>query len=290
MNFFPEAILATVVFHSFRRTRMKKLCLALAAVTIVALSACSSAPPPGSDGSRAAGQKSATGENSLPGSSKATVVKEYFDAYASADPAEMRAAAEHAAKGSDAQKYLTHQANHSEASEATGYDRYVQKAEYRDGTVEVCHEGEDCGVFADLSFDDGKLSSFTVDGKNISDRVILGNGSVVKSHDAAGFEVLSSYQAVDGTLIAVVRFYAYERPISFSYTSTYRKPSRQQVESAESEVPSRVAAESNQDGILVFPNAENGGDLHLKFATDDDEEEVAGDLIVDTAEVPLSTS
>lgn len=47
-----------------------------------------------------------------------------------------------------------------------------------------------------------------------------------------------------------------------------------------------VAADSNQVAVVIFPNSENGGNLHLKFATDDDEQ--GGELIVETVDVPLS--
>lgn len=265
---------------------MKSLSLVLAAASIVTLTACGSILSPSSSTADDADQKQqAAGAGS--GGSEAAVVKEYFDAYAASDPVKMREAGTKAAKGSVAQKYMTHQANVIEANDAAGYERYVQDATYNDGAVSICYEGEECGEFADLSFDSDQLSSFTVDGIDIADRIALGDGSIVESKNVAGFEVLSSYQTIEGSLFAIVRFYAYDRPISFSYTPTYRKPSGQQIDSGESELPSRVAPNSNQDAAVIFPNSENGGDLHLKFATDDDEDEVAGDLIVETVEVPL---
>lgn len=267
---------------------MKNFSLILAAASIVALSACGTAPSPGPSSSGSVDKTQPAGDSSGSGQSEASAVKEYFEAYASSDPEAMRAAGEEATKGSVAQKYMTHQANNVEANDAGGYERYVQEATYNNGTVSICYEGEDCGKFANLSFNDGQLSSFTVDGNDISDQIALGDGSVAKYKDVAGFEVLSSYQAVEGSLFAVVRFYTYDRPISFNYTPTYRKPSGQQIDSAESDLPSRVAPNSNQDASVIFPSSENGGDLQLKFATDDDE--VAGDLIVETVEVPLPRS
>ena len=199
----------------------------------------------------------------------------------------MRSAAENAATDSPAQKYMIHQANLVEADDANGHERYVQEAKYKDDAVSVCYEGDDCGEYSDLTFENGKLSSFSVGGKDVTDRVTLGDGSVMKYKDDAGFEVLSSYQASEDALFAIVRFYAYDRPMEFSYVPTYRKPSGQQIDAADYDLPSRVAANSNQDGVLVFPNSENGGDLHLKLSNADDEDEVAGDHIFDTVEVPL---
>lgn len=266
---------------------MKKHSLAVVSVVVLALSACGSLPPAEAGDSSGKSQTQSPERDQSAESDSATVAKAYFDAYASSEPEGMRAAAANAAEGSTAQKYMTHQANIVEANDATGYERYVQEAVYNDGSVSVCYEGDECGEFGELTFEGSKLSSFTVDGSDISDRISLGDGSVVKSKDVAGFEVLSSYQTAEGSLMAVVRFYAYERPLSFSYTATYRKPNGQQIDSHESELPSRVGADSNQDAIVIFSNSENGGDLHLKFATDDDEDEVAGDLIVETVEIPL---
>lgn len=267
---------------------MKNIGLVLAVASLFALSACGATPVSNSHGSGDSEKAQSAGSGTV--ENEASVVEEYFDAYASSDPEDMRNAGGKAAKGSVAQKYITHQANVVEANDAAGYERYVQEATYNDETVSICYEGEDCGEFTNLSFDAGKLSSFTIDGKDISDRIALGDGSVVKFKDVAGFEVLSSYQSVEGSLFAIVRFYAYERPISFSYTPTYRKPNGQQIDSGESDLPSRVAPDSNQDAAVIFPSSENGGDLHLKFATDDDEDEVDGDLIVETVEVPLPRS
>lgn len=288
MNFASEVNLVTAHSRLFCRSPVKRFKLILAAASIVVLSACSTASSPGTSTADNVDETQTAGDSF--GESESTAAKEYFDAYAASDLEDMRAAGENAAKGSVAQKYMTHQANFIEANDAAGYERYVQDATYEEGKVSICYEGEDCGEFSDLSFEGGRLSSFTVDGKDISDRITIGDGSIVKSKDVAGFEVLSSYQAVEGSLFAVVRFYAYGRPISFSYTPTYRKPSGQQIDSAESDLPSRVAPDSSQDAVVIFPNSENGGDLHLKFATDDDEDEVAGDLIVETVQVPLPAS
>lgn len=265
---------------------MKKISLTLAVFIVVALSACGSATSSNTGPGASSTGSSMGGGNSVSDTDKSSILKDYFDAYASADPDSMRSAAENAANGSVAQKYITHQSNIAEAYDASGYDRYVQDAKYSDESVSICGEDDDCGEFADLSYENSKLSSFTVDGNDISDRISLGDGSIVKSKEVAGFEVLSSYQAVEGSLMAVVRFHAYDRPINFSYTATYRKPSGQQIEDVDSYLPSRVAADSNQLAIVIFPNSNNGGNLHLKFATDDDEE--GGELIVETVDVPLA--
>lgn len=265
---------------------MKKISLTLAIFAIVALSACGSTPSSNTGSAESSPESSTAGDNSGSSPDEDSTLEEYFDAYASADPEAMRSAAKNAAGGSLAQKYITHQSNIVEANDASGYDRYVQDAEYNDDSVSICGEDEGCGEFADLTYENGKLLSFSIDGNDISDRISLGEGSIVKSKEVAGFEVLSSYQAVEGSLMAVVRFHAYDRPISFSYTATYRKPSGQQIEEVNSELPSRVAADSNQVAIVIFPNSENGGNLHLKFATDGDEE--GGELFVETVDVPLS--
>lgn len=269
---------------------MKKISLSLATAVIIVLSACGSSPAPSSDNSDLADQSQPGKEKSWSEASVSTAAKEYFDAYAASEPEEMRAASENAVQGSAAQAYMIHQANVIEANDATGYERYVQEAHYNDGSVSVCYEGDECGEFADITFEGNKLSSFTVDGRDVFDRIALGDGSVVKYKNNAGFEVLSSYQSAEDSLFAVVRFYAYDRPINFSYIPTYRKPGGQQIDSTDSDLPSRVAANSNQFGVLIFPNSEIGGDLHLKLSNADNEDEVSGGHIFETVEVPLPRS
>ena len=267
---------------------MKTIKLTFAAAAIFGLTACGSSASAGSDNAAGADDSQANGSRSQSASVSSSEVQDYFDAYAASDPEDMRAAVKHTAKDSPAQRYIVHQANNVEANDAMGYERYVQETKYKDGSVSICYEGDDCAEYSELAFEAGKLASFSVDGKDISDRVALGDGTVVKYKEDAGFEVLSSYHSASGNLVAVVRFYAYDRPMDFSYTATYRKPSGQQIESVDTDLPSRVAANSNQDAAVIFPTSENGGDLHLKLSNADDEDEVAGDHIFDTVEVPLS--
>lgn len=261
---------------------MKKFSLALAVFAIFSLAACGAPSQPGSGATAGEPESGSTSASSESKSDEASLLKEYFDAYASSDPEAMRSASENVAEGSVAQKYITHQANIVEANDASGYERYVQEADFNDDSVAVCYEGDDCGEFADLTFDEGNLSSFTIDGNYIENRVIIGDGSVVESQDVAGFEVVSAYQAIEGTLMAVVRFHAYDRPMDYGYVATYRQPSGQQVDDVESDIPSRVAEDSNQLGIVNFPRSKNGGDMFLKYSTEDERE-----LIVETVKVPL---
>lgn len=262
---------------------MKKFSLAFAGFSIFALAACGAPSQPGTGATAGESESGSASASSVSESDEASLLKEYFDAYASSDPEAMRSASENVAEGSVAQKYITHQANVVEANDASGYERYVQEAEFNDDSVAICYEGDDCGEFAALTFDEGKLSSFTIDGNDIEDRVTVGDGSIVESQEVAGFEVVSAYQAIEGTLMAVVRFHAYDRPMDYSYVATYRQPSGQQVDDVDSDIPSRVAEDSNQLGIVYFPRSENGGDMFLKYSTEDERE-----LIFETVKIPLA--
>lgn len=213
------------------------------------------------------------------------VLAEYFQKLASNVPGPTEQAVELAAPGSVAAKYARSRANTMAAYVDLGLE--IGPSEYRveDDTAEVCSPSDPtmCATFADFTYDDGMLAGFTYNGVDLRDRLLLGNGTVAKSRDLAGFELLSAYQsASDESLNAVFRFHSYDRAIDTSYTVVYRDPSGGQVYGPEQLLPSRLAPNSNRIGLVSLPPAELGGEFIFKFATADDR----GPLVVQEVHVP----
>lgn len=265
---------------------MKKLNLALALLAAIALSACTQAAAPQETDAKnaASAQPFKAGSQPRVGSepSKSVAVRDYFDAFASQEATAMRAAAKGAAEGSMAQDYLRHQANIAEANDANGYLYEPETVDYDDGVVSVS-SSEYTTEYAGIEFDGEKVASFTVDGKDISERLVVGDGKAIVSSDSlASFEVLSAYQSISDDLFVVVKYATEKRQMDFSYQATYRDPSGRQISDSDSTIPRTIVPDSYQLGIVVFPGAEIGGSMQLHYGNGDD-----GEFIFEDVDVPL---
>lgn len=265
---------------------MKTLNIALASLAVVALSACSSGTgtvdSDAKDAATAQPFQAGSQPNADSQPAESVSLKEYFDAFAGQQVEEMKAAAENAAAGSLAQDYLTHQANIAEANMANGYGAEEQSVDYKKDLVELA--GYDYTTkYADIDFDGGKIASFTVDGRDVSDRLVVGSGEAVETSDKlARFEVLSAYQSASDHLFVVVKYTTNDRPMDFGYQATYRDPSGRQIQDSDSIIPDSIVEHSYQLGTVIFPGAEIGGAMKLNYGSGDE-----GAFVFEDVEVPL---
>ncbi|MFL0577261.1 hypothetical protein ACH0BO_11080 [Brevibacterium luteolum] len=217
--------------------------------------------------------------------SEKAVVDAYFTAFASGDPAEIENAADTAVEDSTAARYLAHQLNVARANNANGLDHRSSDVEVADDAVSVCQHGR-CTDYADFTFEDGKLSDFSANGTSVGERLVIGGGKMVTSHDIAGFEVLSAAQSADDEqlLVVVIRFHSYDRSIEPVTSAVYRNPGGEQVDHGlNSVLPRRLLPDSHQLGFVGFPRSEIGGEIVVEFRTEDDQE-----AIRDSARVPVA--
>lgn len=265
---------------------MKNLKIELAALAVIALSACTPAAAPNDTDAKEAATARPFQADSQPKAdsepAESVAVKEYFDAFASQEVERMRAAAENVPEGSMAQDYLVHQANVVESNDANGYPSDVQTAEYDKDVVNVV-SADYTTEYADIKFDGEKIASFTIDGKEMSERLVVGDGEEVESSDKlVSFEVLSAYKSISDDLFVVVKYATDDRPMDFGYQASYRDPSGRQINDSDSINPSTIVADSYQLGIVIFPGAEIGGTMQLNYGSNDDDPFVFEDV-----EVPL---
>src|SRR5699024_1495151 len=263
---------------------MKKLNLAVTLLAVITLSACTSATAPDDVDAKDAvsAQPFQVGSQPKAGTepTKSSAVREYFDAFASQEAEPMRAAAEDAAEGSMAQDYLVHQANIAEAYDANGYSGEAQTADYDNHVVNVSSP-DYTTKYADIKFDGEKVASFTIDGKDVSERLVVGDGEAVESSDGlVSFEVLSAYKSISDDLFVAVKYATDDRSMDFGYQASYRDPSGRQINDSDSVTPSTIVADSYQLGIVIFPGAEIGGTMQLNYGSGDDGEFVFGDVAV----------
>lgn len=107
-------------------------------------------------------------------------IEAYFDAFATGDPNEMDDAKGLASPGSIAEAYLIHQSAAANASLDGGLGTFESKVSKVDGGYNLCStppdgEEENCTVYADFKSARGKLSSFTIAGRDLADRLAIGD-------------------------------------------------------------------------------------------------------------------
>lgn len=259
---------------------MKTLNIALASLAVIALSACTPTTAPDTTEANGAATSQPFQADSAP--AEVVALEEYFDAFAAQETEPMRDVAKNAAEGSMAHDYLVHQANVFDSNEANGYPSTPQTVEYKNGFVEI-YEDDYSTKYADIKFDGEKIASFTIDGIDVSERLVVGDGESVESSDMlVNFEVLSAYKSISDDLFVVVKYSTNDRPMDFGYQATYRDPSGRQIDDSDSINPSSIVADSYQLGIVIFPGAEIGGAMQLNYGSGDE-----GAFVFDDVEVPL---
>lgn len=268
------------------RCLLKKAYIASLALATLLVGGCSTGAPSDTSEAPADTSSSSDGKQAAAGAASGTaaVVEEYFNAHASNDPTQLEDATALTVPGSVAEKFAMHRSLMSAASRDNGYPIEADSAEFREGTVETCSSDDICTTFDQLEFEGDKIASFRVNETAIDDRVMIGPGEATTFEDIAGFEVLSSYQATSNDILQVViKFEAHGRAIDAGYIVNYRTPDGRQVQSTDAATPSQLNPDSHQLGYAMFPAAEPGGELLLKFATEDD-----GPLVVETLTVPTA--
>jgi len=206
-------------------------------------------------------------------------VEAYFEAHASNDVAELESAAKLAAPGSLANAYALHQSNVENASIDAGQPSESGTTKKVDGGYRICEtqivdvegtEEETCYTYADFESTDGKLASFTINGKELDDRISLGNGEKVKAGRFGRIEFLSSYKSAANDLYVTVRFTTRSVAASFGgYEATYRSPEGRQATASGHIGNAEVDADSTSYEAIIFSKAEPGGVVRIPISSED---------------------
>ena len=198
----------------------------------------------------------------------------YFDSYASGDPDKMAAAQSLASPGSLAEAYLIHQGalanSYLDGGSGSTEDKSTKTAEgYR-----LCdpnsNEKDSCTAYTDFKSVDGKLSSFTVNGLDLTNRLAIGKGAAVKAGSLATVKFISSYQAASNYLFAVLEVKSADKKLILgTYQATYRAPGGRQSTATGADGPAELGANSTANISIVFEKAKPGGELTLTIAVED---------------------
>lgn len=192
----------------------------------------------------------------------------FAEALASQDVAAAEDARSLVVEGSVADAYLTYQAHVSQALVDAGMANMASETvESTDEGFEICLESEpeDCSLFADFAGADGKVQSFTVDGKSLDDRLIVSDGSSVVGGRGAEVTPVVAYKAASNdTLIVGFDLASGDDPIMHN-TASYRGPGGRQSASSNSVGTFDLGADSMASQAESFPGAELGGELIIEI-------------------------
>ena len=177
---------------------------------------------------------------------KTVDAKPYFEALTSRDATKMAVAVRSAAPGSLAMAYMKHQLNSVNADLDAGLDAPDETLTKKGSGFRSCSDDAETGETTCFTYgkfkvgSNGKLASFSVNGRPLTGRVVLGGGKVVDS-SAAKVSLLSAYQTASGYLTVAVKVRTKGAPVAFfDPVATYRAPNGQQ------------RAQSGQSGLQDF--------------------------------------
>jgi hypothetical protein len=224
--------------------------------------------------------KPATGESSAKvATSEAPVAKDkdvesYFNAIVSADLDQLGEASSLVAPGSIADAYLKYHLAGANAAIDGGSPDEPSDLEKVEGGYKTCDDPDDpddCVTWSDLESVDGKLAKFAVNGKDLTDRISVGDGSTAKAGELGTVEFLVAYQSVQsGDLFVLASVTSGDEPVTLnSGSATYRGPDKRQSQASSYYGPDSLAADSTATLGLIFTSAKPGGEATLTFNSED---------------------
>lgn len=196
---------------------------------------------------------------------------EYFESLATKDPVKMEAAVELAAAGSPAQASAitslagerTYQQDQAEASGQPG------EVSVEGGTISVCDlEWDFCREYTDIKVEDGQIADFSVDGRQIKDRVLAGGSEAVPLEGLGDAAFLGAAVSVAGGLI--VYFEVTSSVEGMKVVATYVAPDGTEEASSEYDNNEGPAIEETRYCSFLFEQVDviDGNVLLTVSATD----------------------
>jgi hypothetical protein len=200
--------------------------------------------------------------------------KAYFENLGSDKPDRLEEALKTSADDSIAMAYVSHRLALANAAIDDGTP-YEAGSVTREGEgFEYCATADDpssCYVWADIRSQNGKISSFTVDGEELGPRLSVGSGTPAKAGKVGSVELLTAYQSVTGdSLFVTMLVRSADEDISIGHLSAkYRDPDGRQSEASDSIGPSDLEADSTAHVVAIFEGAKPGGRVTFDLDTAD---------------------
>ena len=210
---------------------------------------------------------SATGSSTTLPSMK--TLHTYFDGVASGTVSGYDEAKAAAVPGSTADRYVAYLRAAAEAVLGGGHTpgNGDASAEVDAGAFKFCTDsgsGKVCYRYADITGADGKVADFSVNGRPVADRVLVGAGSSVPASGVdGGASLVAAFENTTGDdLFVAVSVRAGAHDLS-GVRATYSPTGASPVESSRMTGPDTVRAGAGGSYVFAFPGARLGGTLTL---------------------------
>lgn len=195
----------------------------------------------------------------------------YFDGIASLKISDLEEAIELAAPGSLAEAYATYQKGLTQSAidGGTPFQDTVSSVKEVDGGYEYCVTGatSQCFTNTEITAKDGKIASFSINGKPLKGRLQIGNGkaTAVSGLDAKA-TFIAAYEATSGDTLVVIFSMKTGPSTSMSgIQGSYRSPEGRQSSAGMMNGPFELGRDSLANYALYFPNADLGGDITVSM-------------------------
>lgn len=197
-------------------------------------------------------------------------VAAYFEAFATQKPSEMKKGQSFAAEGSIAEAYLTHQTALANSDLDGGKQSSPAEVSRVDDGYQICQDDSDrCTVYADITANGAKLASFTVDGRELGNRLLIGDGEKREVGSVATVELISAYKAQANDLFVVFWMKAQTDGVAIEHRTAYLSKNGRQRQLGGWQGPTSLLENSTGTYTVLFPGASLGGTLHLELFAED---------------------
>jgi hypothetical protein len=251
-----------------------KVTTVAAALLLATLAGCGGA----GDGSDGDGTVTVLPDPSATGSSIAlpskTTLRTYFDGVAAGTLSGYDDAKAAALPGSSADRYVTYLRAAAEAVVGAGHTpgNGETSAEVDDGAFRFCTDsgaGKVCYRYADITGADGKVADFSVNGRPVADRVVVGDGASVPARGVdGGGSLVAAFENTSGDdLFVAVRVRAGASDLS-GVEARYASAGASPAQSSRMSGPDKVGAGDVGSYVFAFPDARLGGTLTLTLHDD----------------------
>jgi hypothetical protein len=215
---------------------------------------------------------SATGSSTALPSTK--TLRAYFDGVAAGTLSGYDEAKAAALPGSTADRYLTYLRAAAEAVAGAGHEagNGDTTADVDSGAFRFCTDsgsGEVCYRYTDITGAEGKVADFSVNGRPVADRVLVGGDAPVPAGGVdGGASLVAAFESTSGDdLFVAVRVRAGAHELS-GVQATYAATGASPVQSSRMSGPETVPAGTPGSYVFAFPDARLGGTLTLELHDD----------------------
>lgn len=201
-------------------------------------------------------------------------LKTFFDAIAGGTPADLDAARELAAPGSPAAAYVGYIAGILAGDAAANIKEPPPSKVVADGDAfKACDKPKDpstCVIWGDLVGIDGKLADLTVNGTDISGRIVAGTAGPVEADNGFGsVELLYAYSSpASQALVLIVQMTGgdFNQIFDAVYNSLYDPPTGEAVTVESAAAPDNLNGGGSTTFYVVLPaGTPLGGTFHLQL-------------------------